>query len=103
MSKKYLELLIQELKKVRIACKGTRNGKPCGALIEVAVERLAGFFPVDGCKCPWCEQSFYPAMEGLSVKNPFNSLAEAIGLLRSIQDKAEVTFVVDEGPASIEQ
>jgi hypothetical protein len=96
MSKKYLELLIQELKSIRIACKGNRDGKPCQVIIEIPLECSDGFFPKDKCKCPWCEQSFYPQLEGISLKNPFNPLAEAIRCLLAIQDKVSVTFVVEE-------
>lgn len=94
MSRQYLELLLQELKKVRIACKGQRDGKPCGAVIEVEMANLHGFFPANQCKCPWCGQSFYPANEGF-VENPFNPLAEAIRNLAAIQDKVSVTLVID--------
>lgn len=99
MSKQHLELFLKELLAIRIACKGTRDGRPCSAVIEIPLDTLGGFFPVDACKCPWCGQSFYPAAEGAQVKNPFNPLAEALRALASIQDKASVTFVVDEPPS----
>lgn len=96
MSRKYLELLIRELKKVRIACKGERDRKPCGAVIEIPIELLDGFFPKDQCKCPWCGKDFYPPLEGMTLENPFNPLAKAIKGLLAIEAKAEVTFVVEE-------
>jgi len=102
MSKKILELLLQELKKVRIVCKGKRDGKPCGATFEIPMGSLKGFFPEDKCRCPFCGQSFYPEMEGLTFKNPFNPLAEAIEGLLAISGKATVTFVIEESENALQ-
>jgi hypothetical protein len=98
VSETLFKFLLSELATVRIKCKGTQqDGKPCKTILEIARDRLANFFVVDGCKCPKCSTPFvFKKDDGVSQShvNAFRLLAEAMDKLQSISDRVEVEFVL---------
>lgn len=89
MSEHLLKILASELRIVRVIC---RNG-PCGAIVEVPIERLSALF-TRFC-CPVCNAPFRVAgsREG---PNHLIQLQEALAGLQALQERLDLQFVIPE-------
>lgn len=95
MSEKLLKFLLGELKTIRIHCQGAhRNGEKCGAIIEVAMDRLGETFK--NCLCPFCYTPFQWRDQAGADHNLFHELAKVVENLRSIENCVQVEFVLPE-------
>jgi hypothetical protein len=78
MSEELVTFLLSELATIRLRCKGTREGAPCGAIIEVPLARFKGFFGKGDVACRYCSQSFQLKGSGNSVLDPLGNFAAAL-------------------------
>jgi hypothetical protein len=104
VSRKLLAFLLSELKTFRIVCQGkTKDGKECGTVIEVPLERLAGIYEKGADQCRNCGTSFsYFAGVGTGT-DPFGPLAKAIQNLNAICKSVEVEIVIPDEDQSAQK
>jgi hypothetical protein len=94
MSESLLRFLLSELRTIRLRCKGSKDGSPCGSVIELPVTRLAGFFGTQPPVCPFCGAQYGVRNMDGTYRNAFELLAAAMKDLASVADKVEVEFVL---------
>jgi hypothetical protein len=85
MSKKLLEILLSELKIIRLVC--AKQG--CGGIAEIPIGKLIS---VPHLGCPVCGQSF-----NVNIPNegfPLAILCQGINFLNAQSDKFQVQFVI---------
>jgi hypothetical protein len=98
MSRKLLAFLLSELQNVRVVCQGKKDGKPCGAVIEVPLASLQGVYAATGGMCHICRTPFGYFSGVGTGQDPFTPLATAILNLRQIKSNVEIEFILpDEG------
>lgn len=95
MSRKLLAFLLSELKIVRLICQGKRDGKPCGAVIEVPLDNLGSvFINGDNCRCKVCSEEFAVHDQGGNRHDAFKRLAEVVTAIKAVREHVEVEFVL---------
>lgn len=87
MSAKYLTLSWDELKTVRIACKG------CGTIFESGVEKLDTRLN-GGESCPVCRNPFLLSLGDGKHENMLKRLVQNFVGLDKLKDKFAIEFVI---------
>jgi hypothetical protein len=94
MSETVFRFLLSELVKARVVCRGKdANGRECGAVLEVPVDKLADLFR-QACICPYCKTPFCAYLQSGQTVNPFPPLADAIAQLNAVQDRVAIEFTL---------
>jgi hypothetical protein len=91
MSEKVLKIPLEDLETLRITCKG----KECGVTIEVPLQHVGALLGKGGVyNCHNCNAPFYSQRKTTETNRPFDSLAETISILKGMNEKVKVEFVL---------
>ena len=103
MGERVMKVPLSELKLVRVVCKGTTGGGPCGAVFEMPLERLATTFrespQLAVWRCPFCKEEYHLSDPRGGHLDPFAPFVKAALDLASLGDRLGVEFVLPEGTA----
>jgi hypothetical protein len=91
MSKKFLQILFDEIKIVRIVCRhpvqvGNDKTEPCGAIIEIPLDKLPTVK-----KCPLCTHSLH---QSAVLEDPFILLEKALAGFQGLSMDIEMSFIL---------
>jgi hypothetical protein len=101
MSKHLLSFLLTELSTVRIICKGPKD-KPCGAVVEVPLEKLSTYFQNTERKCPYCENIIAISDQRGNSRDAFGPFRDAVENLKQCSENFEVEFIIPAPPPGSE-